>query len=653
MVENNQELHLLKAAGVKGKIDVPDWLKVYYRKQHPQLKAALQDPTQGYPLALESIYHWMLTHQDLRPSPPLPPPARAHVADGNNIRISGAQNTPRSESDIRVNFNAPKFIIAASNAIAGDGRQAQFYSMDGGASWGQTSLPLVENDQFMSDPTVDWTSDGTAWATTIGIEGASLRMRSYRSLDHGVTWAFDKVFSGTQTDADKQMMWVDHGATSPYKDNIYVIWHNGQPAFVNRRTGPAGNWQTPLQVSGAETTGTAIGSDIKTNSAGDVLAFWPDTGSQTAGPKLFVSKSTDGGASFSAPVKIADTYGSFQVAVPAFASRQALIGISGGAYRTDTKNLLYASWMDLTGADGCKTPNDQPGTNPMSACKTRIWFSRSVDGGPWEAPQMINNQASLNDQFNQKLAVDETNGTLVVVYYDSIGDANRKKVNLWYQTSSNDGVTWSPAVKVATAPTDETTAGADSGNQFGDYNGLSGYAGVFFPSWTDRRSGGPEEIWTAALSIGPINVASLPKSLHATFTTGTKEAANQPEVQWSRVVKPSQTEEHAGESVIYQFHGVDRKGHPCTMLVEVESGRVIEFVRDLSYDEAKTQLPERVTQGLQKALKDRPDFQPTLVQEIYRDQKLALYAFKTGAPKKESLYLRADTGELLSYANKG
>ena len=37
--------------------------------------------------------------------------------------------------------------------------------------------------------------------------------------------------------------------------------------------------------------------------------------------------------------------------------------------------------------------------------------------------------------------------------------------------------------------TDETIAGADSGNQYGDYNSLSGYAGTFFPSWTDRRNG--------------------------------------------------------------------------------------------------------------------------------------------------------------------
>src|SRR4029453_4714170 len=103
-------------------------------------------------------------------------------------------------------------------------------------------------------------------------------------------------------------------------------------------------------------------------------------------------------------------------------------------------------------------------------------------------PVMLNNQSSLNDQFNQWMVVDETTGGLGIIYYDTVGDPGRKKVDVWYQSSFDDGVTWSAAVKVTSAQTDETSAGAEFGNQFGDYNGLSGIAGLFFPSWTDRRN---------------------------------------------------------------------------------------------------------------------------------------------------------------------
>ncbi|HEY0555903.1 MAG TPA: Ig-like domain-containing protein, partial [Thermoanaerobaculia bacterium] len=287
-------------------------------------------------------------------------------------------------------------------------------------------------------------------------------------------------------------------ATSPFKDNIYVIWHPGLPAVVARRTGPTGSWQAAVQVSGAETTGTAIGDDIKTNSFGDVFGFFPDTGSR----RFNVVKSTNGGVSFGTPVRIATGFGSFQYAIPADASRQPLIYISGGAYRTSTKNNVYAAWNDLSGDTGC-TSGAGPGTNAASTCKSRIFFARSTDGGAtWSAPVKINNQSGLNDQFNQWLVVDETNGKIALMYYDTVGDSTRKSVNVYYQSSTDDGVTWSAPFKVTTATTNETTAGADSGNQFGDYTNLDGINGTFFPSWTDRRSGASEEIWTAAIADG-------------------------------------------------------------------------------------------------------------------------------------------------------
>jgi Neuraminidase (sialidase) len=113
---------------------------------------------------------------------------------------------------------------------------------------------------------------------------------------------------------------------------------------------------------------------------------------------------------------------------------------------------------------------------------------------------MINNQPSQNDQFNPWLAVDETNGNLIIIYYDTVNDTGRHKTDVWMQTSTDDGATWSAAQKVTTAQTDETVTGADL-NQYGDYNALSGYGGKFFPCWTDRRSGRLEEVWTSPIKI--------------------------------------------------------------------------------------------------------------------------------------------------------
>jgi hypothetical protein len=534
LIAANQDFSVLRPEEAKDKIRVPLWLRVLWRHAHPEMVYSATDPTGGYPLVLKEVHEWMITHQDLRAGPPtkdvlpeLDEDAPTRTA-GISLeqKISGSPGAPRSESDIRVNYWDPTKIIGASNNISGTGTQAQFFSLNGGTTWGQSSLSLQTGDSFHSDPTVDWTSDGTAWSTTIGINsgGSVLHMRAYKSTDNGATWTFDNTFSAAQTSTDKQIMWVDHSATSPFKDNIYVIWHNGLPAFMNRRTGPTGSWQTPIQVSGAESTGTAIGADVKTNANGDVFGFWPTTTNR----KILVVKSTNGGVSYGTPVQIGSTFDSFDIGVPSFNSRRILIYVSGGAYRTATKDLVYATWTDLTGAAGCTAAGNEPGSNAASTCKTRVWFSRSTDGGAtWAPAVMINNQASLNDQYNQWMVVDETTGALGLMYYDTVADPARKKTDVYYQSSFDDGVTWFAPVKVTSAQTDESVGG-DQGNQYGDYNSLSGIAGQFFPSWTDRRGGGNEEIWTAKVS----DTACTPPGAPA-IGTATATGANQIQVSWA------------------------------------------------------------------------------------------------------------------------
>lgn len=546
LIRQNQDFSKLKAHDADDSIR-PPWLKVYWRKGHPEVNYDNDnDPTGGYPLVLKEVLEWMVTHQEFKPGQPeatMEPgyefgdrddaaehrgPVKRLGAEaasaGTNVRTSGSQTSSRSESDIRINYWNPSKIISASNNIGGSGTQGMYYSADGGVTWGQTTLPLASGDSYHSDPTVEWTSDGTAWSSTMGINGNTLKVQSYKSTNGGATWTFDGTISGSQTNTDKQMQWVDHSGSSPYANNIYVIWHNGNPAYMNRRTSTG--WGTPIQISSSETTGTAIGADVKTNSGGDVFGFYPDTGSRG----IYIVKSTNGGGSYAAPVRIVTTYDSYDIGVPAFSSRRILLYVSGGAYKNGTTNNVYALWTDLSGDTGCTTATNEPGTNASSTCKTRVWFSRSTDGGAtWSARVKINNQSSLNDQFNQFLAVDETTGTLGAIYYDTVNDPNRKKVDVYYQMSSDGGVTWDTPVKVTTAMTDETVTGADSGNQFGDYNGLSGYGNSFFPSWTDRRNNASEEIWTAKITTSTAATYSISGSAGtsgATVTAGSSSATS-------------------------------------------------------------------------------------------------------------------------------
>ena len=526
LILENQDFARLRPEEAADNLPIPPWLRVLWRRSHPLGALSAGDPSGGYPWVLPEVYEWMRTHPDLRPpegggldaipekaaaSAPQPAsgPLAAEVEEleekvsiGPDTNLSGASRSGRAESDLRINFWNPSQVVAAANDLTDTGTQAQFYSSDGGETWQQNSLPRVLGDTLHSDPTVDWTSDGTAWSTTIGVQFDArndfiLALRSYRSSDGGATWTFDETISGDQNEPDKQMMWVDHSPASPYRDNLYVCYHNSLFPYVVRRVAATGHWDPPVVLDGDPGHATGLGCDVKSNGAGAVYVFWPSTDTQ----RLYQAKSTDGGATWSAPRAILKTFASAFLLPPSMARRGILLYAASAAFKAGKKDLAYLAWTDLSGAAGCKTPLDAFRINAASNCKTRIWFARSTNGGKtWGRAIKLNDRKDKTDQFHPWIAVDETSGALALIYYDTAGDPNRHAANVWVQTSTDSGAHWTTARQVSSAPTDETTEGA-SGFQFGDYNALSGIAGRFLPSWTDRRGGARDQIWTAPITI--------------------------------------------------------------------------------------------------------------------------------------------------------
>src|SRR4051812_38206471 len=125
LIKKNQDFSKLKDKDADDPI-VPPWLKVYWRKGHPEANYDNDnDPTGGYPLVLKEVLEWMMTHQDLKPGhaeATLPPGRNFQDLDadvdedgttsamgfrrisalgataGTNVRGSGAQTVSRSES---------------------------------------------------------------------------------------------------------------------------------------------------------------------------------------------------------------------------------------------------------------------------------------------------------------------------------------------------------------------------------------------------------------------------------------------------------------------------------------------------------------------------------------------------------------------------
>jgi hypothetical protein len=190
----------------------------------------------------------------------------------------------------------------------------------------------------------------------------------------------------------------------------------------------------------------------------------------------------------------------YDSAIAPMASRGALLypacdtDRSGGAHR----GTLYCSWTDGTAING-----------------TDIFVARSTDRGQhWGAPLRVNDDPTgvVRDQFNQWLSVDPITGAVDLSWNDARNDPADTKTDIYSSDSTNGGLSVASNVKVTTAVSDESVANpfADSGNQYGDYEGIAAYGGSAHPIWTDGRFDGTidpatgqrigEEVFSATVS---------------------------------------------------------------------------------------------------------------------------------------------------------
>src|SRR5262249_709028 len=109
--------------------------------------------------------------------------------------------------------------------------------------------------------------------------------------------------------------------------------------------------------------------------------------------------------------------------------------------------------------------------------------------------------SSVNaDQFWPASAVDSSNGTLWVCFYDTRGDPKRTHAFYSCTYSPDGGLHWAQPVPAASVAADEAQPGADT-REYGDYEGLAVANGVAHPIWTDSRNLATrgEEVYTTTI----------------------------------------------------------------------------------------------------------------------------------------------------------
>lgn len=402
---------------------------------------------------------------------------------GRNVDVSDS-SAAQFEPSVARDPGAPKVLLAASMDDLADTRV--YVSSDAGATWRSRVAPGASGACGLGHP-----------AVAIGRAG----LQVYAALASDTCQPPDPLlFVATRRGVDGVWRIRRVGATRAYvyderpalavdaAGTIYVVWPRllgefttRQVVLLSRSTDGGATWSEPVRVGRYS---GVYGVDLAAAGRGRLYLAVTDGRRRS----VDVLRSNDGGSSWSGPRRAASLVEPYAVGCGAGATQiaaQPQRCISAVARIALTPRTVAVAFSD-TGRDG---------THAVHVA--RLDRALHAVTGPDAVGHAGKGRA---DQFLPTLAYDASTAELWLCYYDTHGDSTRK--HAWYTctVSGDDGRTWAPPVHAASAKSDETETGSDALG-YGDVEGLVAADGVAHPVWTDNRNSlrNAEDIYTAAI----------------------------------------------------------------------------------------------------------------------------------------------------------
>ena len=361
-------------------------------------------------------------------------------------------------------------------------------TFDGGATWTTQAMPFSQcaggTDVRATDPWLSFGAEGhvyqAAVATTGGTfaAGSSNAVLVSRSLDGGRTWQAPVavIRDGESAFNDKETVTADP-RDARY---AYAVWdrlvkgQNIGPAYFSRTVDGGASWEPARAIYDPGNGLQTIGNLVRVLPDGTLVNLMAVLATESADEdkaatdsSLAVIRSTDHGATWSAPIRVAD--------FKPLGARDPLTGapIRDGSILPQMAaapdGTLYVVWQD----------------GRFAVTHDAIALSRSTDGGlTWSTPVRVNSEPGVV-AFTAQVHV-RGDGAVAVTYFDlrsrSATDPAVILADYWLARST-DGITWSET-HVA-GPFDLAIAPLAGGALFlGDYMGLEDAGGSFVPFYT-------------------------------------------------------------------------------------------------------------------------------------------------------------------------
>jgi hypothetical protein len=395
--------------------------------------------------------------------------------DGDIDSNDGGNRRQGNEPFAVIDPTDPDTVVAGWNDYSqtdlGAGWQGFAYSRNGGETWvdsfvpgypddtsaeGQAS-PLFGRHTEAGDPIAAFDNDGNLYVGGIsfnrtGAINGDVYVARYDAADvaidgpdYPVDYRFTRIVGvGTPSRnfwgifQDKPMLEVDRtgGATD---GNVYVCWSRftgfGQnKIFFSRSTDGGNTYSRPQQLTLHGTTGSVQGCDIAIEGDGDVYVTFRsfNDNSRPAEDALWATRSSNGGASFASPVRVLD--------------------FTPYAPNDGTRDCGDGPFECPTGYVFARIPLEPRSTADQSSDEDGVWLTyNAVDPG------------TIEDADTS---------------YSSAGGGQVGRSVVYVVRSTDDGQTWTDPIKV-------DNAGGVGHQFFSDVDALGGALAVV---WQDSRT---------------------------------------------------------------------------------------------------------------------------------------------------------------------
>jgi hypothetical protein len=445
---------------------------------------------------------------------------------------------PQAEEEIAISPVNPNYLIATISDISSGANVTKYaVSTNNGASWTDGFVPLSggkpatsDNQTWNSnsDPVVAIDKLGNAYLASLyfdqGFLGNVTANGVYVSVgtvtSSGVTFTtantkpvLTNLNSNTTLNEDKDWIAVDN-SNSAFSGDVYVSWThftNSQAddwIYFSRSTDHGQTWSAPVKISTAAQDNHVEGSQVAVGPDGSIYvayeaATYDSTNVHALTGQIFVSKSTNGGVTFSTPVLATPT--------------TPFNDLDGNGFTSPYRKNSFPSLA--VGPEGNVYVVYADQSQPSGGGNAEIRLVKSTNGGTsFGSPVLLNDQTA-GQRLMPSVAVDQATGWVWVSWFDTrLNPSNNDLYDIYATMSTNGGATFSAQNIRVTQTTDDSGTNIIGSTFLGDYGGIAAAGGYAHPVWTKGSTDGSPA--NGALQTATLSGLSLPSTGNLPFTLG-------------------------------------------------------------------------------------------------------------------------------------